>query len=346
MDVIDIRPLIAEIIACVSRHALPQTGAYRRWLREGSDGDAFQNGKNPYGCADAANILYTVNAFECDDVTRRARVRELQTLQDPATGMFYEPTHDPVHTTAHCLGALELFDAKPLYPVRALHRYFDREELCALLDGLDWVGDPWPQSHVGAGVYAALVNAGEMTEAFAENYFAWLWDNADESTGFWKKGIAGLAPCVPLRTVEGQASLYCYMAAGFHYLFNLEYAGIPLRYPEAMVDSCIRLFSENGLPDYFMRGCNFIETDWLYCLTRAGRRTDHRRRERAELTESFARTYCKNLMSLDFARDESFNDLHLLFGACCTLAQLQAALPGKILTEKPLRLVLDRRPFI
>ena len=39
-------------------------------------------------------------------------------------------------------------------------------------------------------------------------------------------------------------------------------------------------------------------------------------------------------------------DLHMLFGSVCALAELQSALPGMIITEKPLRLVLDRRPFI
>jgi hypothetical protein len=49
---------------------------------------------------------------------------------------------------------------------------------------------------------------------------------------------------------------------------------------------------------------------------------------------------------IDYENDEEFNDLHMLFGAVCCLAELQMALPGKILTSKPLRLVLDRRPFI
>jgi hypothetical protein len=35
-----------------------------------------------------------------------------------------------------------------------------------------------------------------------------------------------------------------------------------------------------------------------------------------------------------------------LFGAVCALAELQRALPGEIRSERPLRLVLDRRPFI
>ena len=43
---------------------------------------------------------------------------------------------------------------------------------------------------------------------------------------------------------------------------------------------------------------------------------------------------------------DGFNDLHMLFGSVCALAELQLALPGIIVTEKPLKLVLDRRPFI
>ena len=350
MDTIDIRPLISAIRTCVRRHELETEGAYGRWLWEGGvwgdGGEPRELGKNPYGCADAANILYTVNDFDCDEETRRARIREIQVMQDPATGLFYESTHDPIHTTAHCLGALQLFDAKPLYQISALHRYCNKTELYALLDGLNWRGDPWTQSHIGAGVYAALVNAGEMTEAFSRDYFNWLRENADEATGFWKKGVAATAPCSHQRTVNGKASLYCYMAGGFHYLFNLEYAKMPLRYPERVIDACIMLYTENGLPDYFMKRCNFIEMDWLYCLTRAGRQTAHRHDERMELIEEFAQRYCTDLMKLDFEKDESFNDLHLLFGACCTLAELQSALPGKLVTEKPLRLVLDRRPFI
>lgn len=350
MNTIDLRPLIREIQNCVARHELDERGAYCRWLWGGTvwgDGSpARELGKNEYGCADAANILYTINDFYCDEETRRARIRELQTMQNAETGMFYEISHDPIHTTAHCLAALQLFDAKPLYPIVGLHKYYDKDELYALLDGLDWKTNPWQQSHLGAGVYAALVNADEMTETFSKNYFDWFWENADKVTGFWKKGYAENAPCSSARVVDGKAALYNCMAGGFHYLFNHEYAKMPLRYPERIIDSCIRMFKENGLPDSFMKKCNFLEVDWLYCLTRAGRKTPHRYEERMTLIEKFAEKYCAYLLSIDYEKDEDFNDLHMLFGATCALAELQAALPGKIITEKPLRLVLDRRPFI
>ena len=68
--------------------------------------------------------------------------------------------------------------------------------------------------------------------------------------------------------------------------------------------------------------------------------------EAKEAVEQYAERYIDMMSKIDYEKDENFNDLHLLFGAVCCLAELQMALPGKILSSKPLRLVLDRRPFI
>ena len=57
-------------------------------------------------------------------------------------------------------------------------------------------------------------------------------------------------------------------------------------------------------------------------------------------------TFVDYLSQVDPLRDEEFNDLHMLFGAVCALAELQQALPGLITSTVPLKLVLDRRPFI
>ena len=57
-------------------------------------------------------------------------------MQDTDTGLFNEkpsdPTkfvHDPIHTTAHCMAALELFDAMPLTSAKALEVYLDKEKM-------------------------------------------------------------------------------------------------------------------------------------------------------------------------------------------------------------------------
>ena len=346
MERIDLRPLIKEVRKAVDTHELPDMkGAYSRWLWQDENGTR-ELGINEYGCADAMNILYTINDFYCDEETRKARIDALKSLQDKETGMFHEVTHHTIHTTAHCTAALQLFDEKPLYPIKGLHKYLNKDELYALLDGLRWEAAPWRDSHEGAGVYAALVNADEATEDFCKAYFEWFWENADEITGFWKKGYAQNAPFSSERSVDGKGSLYTVMAGGFHYMFNHEYAKMPYRYPEKMVDTCISLYKENKIGDNFSQRCNFIEVDWVYATTRALRQTAHRRDEAMALIEDFAVKYIEFLMSIDHQKHDGFNDLHCLFGVVCALAELSSALPGKFITEKPLRLVLDRRPFI
>lgn len=353
MEKIYFQPVIEEIKKAVVSHEIEgRPGEYRRWRWQNEAGTRDM-GKNEYGCSDAMNILYTINEFYCDGETRAARIAALQSMQDPETGLFSESTHHPYHTTAHCSGALQLFDARPLYPIKEFKKYLDsKEALYDLLDNVTrWKEAPWKDSHLGAGVYAALANSDEITREFSENYFEWFRENADPVTGFWKKGIASDAPLYGSgMTLNGHAALFQYMASGFHYLFNHEYAKQPLMYPERVIDSCIAMYTQKGLPSTFATWCDFLEIDWLYCLTRALRQTAHRRDEAMAAIEDFAVKYTNAFLTADYETNnrfsDRFNDLHCLFGATCCLAELQLTLPGKIVTDKPLRLVLDRRPFI
>jgi len=347
MKKLDVRKIIEGMRETVKSHELSAPGEYCRYLWQDKEGTR-KMGINEYGCADALNILYTINDFTTDAATRAARISALQSMQDKESGMFREPTHHTIHTTAHCTAALELMDARPLYPVRGLHQYMGREELFEFLDTLDW-NEPWGQSHKGAGIYAALVNSGEITEDFQKNYFEWMWENADPVTGLWKSGYADRAPITTVQVPNGTdnpSAIYAYMAGSFHYLFNHEYAKQPLRYPEKMIDCCIDMYKKGGMRDDFAKRIGFLEIDWVYCMNRASRQTTHRYGEVKELLYEFAEGFIDYLGSLDYKTHDRWNDLHMLFGTACALAELQTALPGVIITEKPLRLVLDRRPFI
>ena len=346
MKTYDLKKIVRAAIDTVKTHELSTPGAYCRWLWQNKSGSR-KLGINEYGCADAANILYTVGEFATDDATRSARIDALRSMQDPESGMFTEATHHTIHTTAHCTAALELFDAKPLYPLKGLHKYFDKGELYSLLDGLDWACNPWPESHKGAGVYAALVCADEITPEFSENYFAWFKENADPVSGFWKKGYADKALKNPKSGgTKEPACLYEVMAGGFHYLFNHEHAHMPLEYPERVIDSCLDMFRDYGVCSIMNNSVGFIQIDWIFCLTRASRQTSYKWEQVREALLDFADIYVDYLNSLDYEKDEGFNDLHMLFGTMCALAELQSAFPGRFLTDKPLKLVLDRRPFI
>jgi hypothetical protein len=106
------------------------------------------------------------------------------------------------------------------------------------------------------------------------------------------------------------------------------------------------MYRDNQLPVKFGKWFHFIEMDWVYCLNRASRQTKHRFEEVQATLLDFAEKYLAFLDQVDWVNDPGANDVHLLFGVTCCLAELQQALPGLIRSAKPLRLVLDRRPFI
>lgn len=337
MQTHDITHIIRHIHERVEAHRVAP-GAYARWLVNNANGTR-EMGVNPYGCADAANILYTIGAFPREADERAAWVRTLQGMQGE-DGLFHERTHHPIHTTAHCAAALELFDAAPARPCEALRPYQTPEGFRALMDGLDWSGRAWSESHKGAGIYVALNLTGAADRAWNDAYFRWFWDNTDPETGLWMRPL--------YLDIECRAPLYYYMAGSFHYLFNHEYAHMPLRYPARMIDTCLALYADidRALPITFARNANFIEIDWIYCLSRASRQTPHRFEEVRAALEDFAVRQLHFWEHVDWEHEDSVNDLHTLFGGVCGLAELQQTLRGKLPSDIPLKLVLDRRPFI
>jgi len=189
MQPINITPIISKIHEVVKNHRLAP-GSYKRFPTDTEP--------NPYGCADAANILYSIGAFPRDAAERAESVRILQKMQDCETGLFHEVSQHPeltpvyvhhdIHTTAHCMAAIELFDAAPLYPAYALEQYLEPSAFDAFMETIDWRGTPWSESHKPAGLYVALNLGGSDTLEFNRNYFRWMWDNADPDTGMWRIG--------------------------------------------------------------------------------------------------------------------------------------------------------------
>lgn len=331
----NLEPILDKVRGVLESHRLDLPGTYARWIWQNPQGSR-QLGLNPYGCADAANLLYTIGEFPSDEAERRSWIEVLQNLQNPETGEYNEATHCMLHTTAHCIAALELFDQRPLHPLRTLKPYLQREKLYELLEGLRWVDSPWDNSHKGAGIFVALVLTGMADEQWKAWYFDWFYQEADPKTGLWRRGCLDQPDSLPL---------YHHMAGSFHYLFNHESERMPLRYPEQMVDSCLELAS-GLLPSNFGKAAGFLEVDWVYCLSRSWRQCGRRTEEVRQALCQFALSYYDYLMSVDGERDEGFNDLHMLFGTVCALAELQQCLPGLYHSRRPLKLVLDRRPFI
>ena len=335
---IDLSGFMRNVEAIVASHELGMPGDYRRWNRSAPGRDL---GRNPYGCADAANILYTIGRFPRDPAQRASWVTVMREMQDRESGLFTEATHHPIHTTAHCIAALELFDAGPAHCLTELERYLEEAALARFLGGLDWAQDPWRASHRGAGLFAALVLAGAAGPEWEDRYFAWLWGWADPRTGFF-------GPDPQPVVHSGCASMVPHMAGSFHYFFNMQWARRPFRYPERVINSCLDMLAETAGGGGFPLGrlVGFAEIDWLFCVNRALRQCGHRFTDAQHGIETLGRRLADFLLTLDPHDDDGLNDLHALFGTLCALAELQQALPDLVRTPRPLKLVLDRRPFI
>ncbi len=152
----NIQPFVDAVEEILSTHNLGKPGEFRRWNWQPGESDQYVSAKkqsagtrdlgiNPYGCADAANLLYTINHFPTDPGERAGWVKALRSLQNPQSGMYEEPTHHPIHTTAHCVAALELFDALPLNPILGLAELRAPEKMESFLDALDWKSRPWSE---------------------------------------------------------------------------------------------------------------------------------------------------------------------------------------------------------
>ena len=331
---INIAKLIATIEKSVEAHNLGKTGAYCRFLKTG------EKKLNPYGCADTACILYTIGKLPSGK-DKKIWVETLQAMQNPEDGLFKDwdtahYLHNTIHTTAFCIAALELFDAKPLHKLKALEYLCDPKKMEEFLDKFDWESNPWNESHKGAGVFSALVLAGEVDLKWEKRYFDWLNEEFDPKTGLLRKGFVK-----PIRLWDTYTTIFPHLAGTFHYMFNMEYRHFKLRYPTELVETCLGLIENDEFK--LGRSVGFSEIDWVFCLNRALKQSGHRVDDCKKALMEFAKAYIDFLSGLDIM---GFEDVHGTFGALCCLAELQQALPGEIKTEIPLKQILDRRPFI
>ena len=336
---INLDPIIEKAEATVASHKIGK-GDYARWLWQTAKNDR-QLGSNPYGLADAANILYMTGSFPQDDEERAEFVKNLRGFQNPETGLFNENTHHTYHTTAHCTAALELFDKYPSYPFTALRQFDDIPTFYKMLDDLDWVSAPWPQSHQGAGVFAAKVIVERPSLEWQNAYFDYLDGHCDKEIGMSRAGAV-----IP-RPSDGMILYDHHLNGWFHYCFNYNHCHRQFPCTETFIDTLIKMYNKQMLgTKFFGKSIGFREIDWVFPINRATWQIGYRREEAKELMRDFALKYVDYINSLDVKTHEEFNDLHALFGAICCLSELQLALPGEILTTKPMKNVLDRRPFI
>ncbi|MBC8095801.1 MAG: hypothetical protein H7Y43_08310 [Akkermansiaceae bacterium] len=287
-----------------------------------------------YGVSDMACILYSIGALHPNEQERSEWAAAFQTFQNPETGWLIEKsrTHDPLHNTAFALAAMELLNLTPKLPIKMGPEFAD---IRAYLNALNWRTGVYSNSHKGAGVGSiyALVPSLGTPKWFAE-YFATCDRLFDPRNGMMgqEKPAAGDSDQI---------------GGTFHYAFLYQHFNRHMPFPERRIDSVIGLQQSDGywLPTNKL----WLTLDAIYLMTRTLRYCPHR----FEDVRSAVRRTLNTMMGEVFSpegRKKTFTGrlaVHSLTAAISTVAEAQLFLGvNEVITERPLRLILDRRPFI
>ncbi len=282
---------------------------------------------DPYGCADAVNLLYTLNE-QPTGAERQFLADKLRAFQNSESGLFSEDTHHPYHCTAHCMAALALLGEKANNPVWEMEKFRNPAVVSDWLKTVD-------SAHIGAGVFSVFFLQGDMSLDWQNAFFGFFDAEVDPTYGISRRGDID----------SGRKPQWLFMGDWFHYLFCYYACRRPFPEPRRLVDTCIDLYLNNRMPESFGKGQRFLDIDWAFSLNRGSLQGAYRVEESRMYLKQFALEYTEYLNNAPL--DEiQWADLHLLFGAVCALAELQIALPGELISTRPLRQVLENRPFI
>ncbi|WP_159699925.1 DapH/DapD/GlmU-related protein [Arthrobacter sp. 18067] len=216
------------------------------------------------------------------ELSREEHISQLQSLQDPSTGLVPELGCDPQGSdnklrfgsgpaTYHVLSvgyALDLLGSRFRYPVHAVAE-MDPTALVASLEGLPWRKEAWESgAWVDAWGTAAYWNLAQMhpnSPGSVEAMFGWLLTHVNPGTGTWGTPTADTR----LKVVNG----YYRLTRGTFAQF-----GLPVPNVERLVDTVLEHSKD---PRYFAPGrqnaCNVL--DVVHPLWLASKQTSYRREE-------------------------------------------------------------------
>ncbi len=287
-----------------------------------------------YGVADMACIFHALDALRPTERERAEWAAAFQAFQHPDTGWLIEksPTHAPLHNTAFALAAMRLLDLAPQHPVKMGPEYAD---IRAFLGTLDWRKAVYTESHKGAGIGSiyALVPALGTKEWFAE-YFA-VCDRLFDPNN----GLMGVD-----KPRDGDSDQ---IGGTFHYSFLYSHFNRHPPFPDQRIDTVLRLQQPDGywMPDNHL----WMTLDAIYLMTRTLRYTTHRFDDVRACVRRVMGILMREVYSAGGRRNTFVGRLavHSVTAAISIAAEAQQFLGAQeVVTDRPLRLVLDRRPFI
>jgi hypothetical protein len=289
-----------------------------------------------YGVSDMACVLFTIGHLRPTEDERRAWASAFRSLEDD-DGSYVErvPTHHRLHSTAFTIAAMELLGLWPRRDLPFATEWSEPVAVARLLDDLDWRDSVYAGSHVGAGMGAIASMVPTLgTAAWLDAYFASLDAHLDEVNGMF--GVA--------KPVQGDTDQ---IGGTFHYAFLYDWHHRPMAHPDARIDAILGLQRTDGV--WADDNPLWLTLDAIYLLARAVERTGHRRPEVEHAVREALHGVHRR--AVDPGRREAafgwYLGAHSLTAVVSILAEGQRFLGhDEILTERPLQLVLDRRPFV
>jgi len=281
-----------------------------------------------------ACILYTVGALRPAERERGEWAAAFQAFQNPDSGWFLEKshTHVPLHNTAFALAAMQILNLTPQHPVKMGEAYSDPR---AFLNTLNWRTAVYADSHKGAGIAAIFALVPDLGKPkWFDEYFAACESLFDPNNGLMGKD----------KPHTGDAEQ---IGGTFHYSFLYQHFNRHMPYAEQRIDTVIRLQQADG---YWMKKNHLWMTlDAIYLMTRTLRYRPYRFDDVCAVVRRVLNVLMRDVFSAEGRKNTFTGNLavHSLTAAISIAAEAQQFLGAQeVVTERPLRLVLDRRPFI
>jgi len=226
---------------------------YEKRRSSGSKGYSFEPGLLPtYWSSSYPVLTYSLtgllDAVEEDYKNNLAEF--LQNGQEAATGFYKEPLSEenmpigPVHKAEDVLwhgatfinGALHVLGKNPNYGFSILDENKDSQAMVRWLERLPWE-NPWKAGNftydMGCLMGTDFETTGNNANLYSmDAFFDWMDSNTDNETGWWNP--------------KGNAPLYSCQFGGYHTLMVYWMYDRTIPDPEKMIESTLRLQSEDG----------------------------------------------------------------------------------------------------
>jgi hypothetical protein len=336
----DVRPFLAWISDeyLPSLRAGPGPGEYAR--RPGDDDAAL------YGSADVACILYSLDRLDPSPEESAAWLEVLSGFQDAESGFFVDRSAmlSTAHNTGFAVGAMNLLHRElrngelPKAPLRFAGLVREPADAVRFAASLNWRTDCYEAGENLIGHAASFFN---VSHSMPREWFEWLVDYVERTKMDQANGMVGVD-----KPAGGDLDQ---IGGTLHFDFFWAALGRQLPFAPARTRALLGLQLPSGLWD--PTNPWWLSFDAVYMLRRAlpdlpddqaGSVRAAVARATAALTE---RSSDPDLRKSDFV--DPWIGAHMLTGAVSFFAYAQQVLgESRVITERPLRSVLDRRPYI